>query len=292
MNVNQPLFSVLIANHNNGKYLQEAIDSVLAQTYSNWEIVLVDDKSTDNSFEVYDKFKGDSRFHIFFNDENKGCGYTKRRCADMAKGELCGFLDSDDILLPEALSMHVEMHLKHAEESCVFSRYYQCNEKLETIGALRLLQIPQGSSYFENRDYYPEHFASFKRDCYLRTDGIDAELPAAVDQDLYFKLEEVAPVCVLDGFTYKYRIGQCQVSQGEQWIKAFYWNLIVRQNTCKRRHLPPEEYPMRDLSEVIVGLVKDKEVAQSELERTRSSKAFRCGKAILRPFSWLKNKKE
>ena len=61
-----PLFSVLIANYNNGKYLQEAVDSVLAQTYTNWEIIIVDDKSTDNSAEVYNQYKDDSRFHIYY----------------------------------------------------------------------------------------------------------------------------------------------------------------------------------------------------------------------------------
>ena len=65
-----PLFSVLIANYNNGCYLQDAIDSVLAQNYDNWEIVIVDDKSTDNSFEIYEKYKNDGRFHVFFNEEN------------------------------------------------------------------------------------------------------------------------------------------------------------------------------------------------------------------------------
>ena len=52
---NQPLFSVLIANYNNGKYLMDAIESVRRQTYTNWEIILVDDSSTDNSCELYNE---------------------------------------------------------------------------------------------------------------------------------------------------------------------------------------------------------------------------------------------
>ncbi|MBR5957742.1 MAG: glycosyltransferase family 2 protein [Salinivirgaceae bacterium] len=83
-----PLFSVLIANYNNGRYLQEAVDSVRSQTYTNWEIILVDDASTDNSKELYKELEKDSHIHIFYNEENKGCGYTKRRCAELAKGEV------------------------------------------------------------------------------------------------------------------------------------------------------------------------------------------------------------
>ncbi len=74
-----PLFSVLIANYNDGKYLQEAIESIFAQTYDNWEIIIVDDGSTDNSRDIYDKYKEDRRFHIFFNERNMGCGYTKKK---------------------------------------------------------------------------------------------------------------------------------------------------------------------------------------------------------------------
>ena len=103
-----PLFSVLIANYNNGRFLQEAIDSVLAQTYSNWEVVIVDDGSTDESRRVYDQFKEDDRIRVYYNGDNKGCGYTKKHCAKLAKGEVCGFLDPDDVILAEALELSVE----------------------------------------------------------------------------------------------------------------------------------------------------------------------------------------
>ena len=79
-----PLFSILIANYNNGAFLQEAIDSVLAQTYGHWEVILVDDKSTDDSPAIYEKYSADSRFKIYYNDKNRGCGFTKHRCAELA----------------------------------------------------------------------------------------------------------------------------------------------------------------------------------------------------------------
>ena len=106
---NNPLFSVLIANYNNGKYLREAINSVYSQIYTNWEIILVDDASTDNSQEIYSELEKDDRIHIYYNEKNMGCGYTKRRCAELANGELCGFLDPDDALLPHALESHVKI---------------------------------------------------------------------------------------------------------------------------------------------------------------------------------------
>ena len=93
----QPLFSILIANYNNGKYLQACLDSVFAQTYTNWEIILVDDASKDKiSSALYKKYDNHPQIHIFYNEKNKGCGYTKRRCVELGNGEICGFLDPDD----------------------------------------------------------------------------------------------------------------------------------------------------------------------------------------------------
>ena len=125
-----PLFSVLIANYNNGRFLMDAISSVREQTYSNWEIILVDDASTDNSTELYKQLEQDERIHIFYNETNGGCGFTKRRCAELANGSLCGFLDPDDTLLPEAIQKHVAAHQGHPQVSVVYSRCYYCRARL------------------------------------------------------------------------------------------------------------------------------------------------------------------
>ena len=70
--IDNPLFSVLIANYNNGRFLMDAINSVRRQTYTNWEIILVDDASSDNSNTLYDLLNSDPRIHLFYNDSNKG----------------------------------------------------------------------------------------------------------------------------------------------------------------------------------------------------------------------------
>ena len=62
----------------------------------------MDDSSTDNSHELYKELEKDERIHVFLNDQNHGCGYTKRRCAELANGEICGFLDPDDALTDNA----------------------------------------------------------------------------------------------------------------------------------------------------------------------------------------------
>lgn len=201
-----PLFSVLIANYNNGRYLQEAIDSVIEQTYTNWEIVLVDDKSTDNSFEIYEKYKDDNRFHIYFNEENKGCGYTKRRCAEMANGVLCGFLDPDDKLVPEALEVMVKEHMARPECSLVYSMSFFWND-IDNTGKVSDVIGPMenGEDFLVTSKNNVFAFASYKNAAYKRTSGIDATLRSTVDVDLYFKLEEVGRLHYVDRVMYYYR---------------------------------------------------------------------------------------
>ena len=156
------MFSVLIANFNNGNYLQEAIDSVLNQTFNDWEVVIVDDGSSDNSDTVYERYANDGRFHFFYNNINRGCTYSKWRCIKECHGEIFGFLDADDTLLPDALECMVEAHQKHPKASIVSSRHYSCDENLNIQFESRLLNIPQGESYLTHGDFQPEAFVTLK----------------------------------------------------------------------------------------------------------------------------------
>lgn len=281
---NTPLFSVLIANYNNGRFLQEAIDSVMTQTYSHWEIVLVDDKSTDNSYEIYDKYRNDPRFHIFYNEENKGCGYTKRRCAELAKGEICGFLDPDDKLLPNALNVSIKGLTSNPSAVLSFSRSYYCNEKMEILRESRELKMDRDESYLEHGDYNPESFAAFLRSAYLKTEGINPYLKAGVDQDLYFRVEEFGSIVVQNDFTYMYRLCQNSVSSDSDY--ALFWNYKVRFDAYERRNLLMAKDSM--LYKAFCDRLSESELIG--MEKVRASKAYRLGRFLLKPFSWLKQR--
>ncbi|MBC8034682.1 MAG: glycosyltransferase, partial [Chitinophagaceae bacterium] len=97
------LISILVANYNNSRYLENAISSVYAQTYSNWEIILIDDGSKDEFEEVIKRYSNDARIKVFRNGKNIGCASTKKNCIERSSGEVLAFLDPDDSLAPEAL---------------------------------------------------------------------------------------------------------------------------------------------------------------------------------------------
>ncbi|MFZ4771896.1 MAG: glycosyltransferase family 2 protein, partial [Ferruginibacter sp.] len=126
------LFSILIANYNNGRFFKDCYDSIIAQTYDNWEVIIVDDQSTDDSIAIISGLiKDDKRFKLFENEQNKGCGFTKRRCAELAAGDICGFLDPDDALMPDALALMMDAHQQNKELALVHSTFYFCDEFLK-----------------------------------------------------------------------------------------------------------------------------------------------------------------
>jgi len=230
------MFSVLIANYNNGKYLETAIQSVLLQTYKDFEIIIVDDASTDNSVSICDQYKDDSRFIIEIFAENKGCGSAKRRCVELASGEICAFLDADDALTANALQDMVEAHKENPEASLVSSCYYKCDKNLKIMYLRKLKPECKNFLYANDIDL---HFASFKREFYLKTVGIDTEFKRAVDQDLYLKLSEVGNFVYIPKYHYYYRIHKDGISTiiNDSSDKAFQWFVIAKYNACKRRNL-------------------------------------------------------
>lgn len=279
------LFSVLIANYNNGRYLQEAVDSVISQTYSNWELVIVDDKSDDLSCRIYENLSGDKRIHILYNDRNMGCGYTKRRCVENARGAICGFLDPDDVLLPNALNVMIEQHELHPEASIVFSRHYVCDKNLNVMRHSKLLEFPAGSSYFTNGVYSQGHFVSFKMDRYNLTEGISSYLPKAVDQDLYMKLDEVGSCISVDEFTYRFRICNTGISHENHGIPATFWNMVVRYETCRRRGLDPRDHVLPGFADYCMHWYREGAL------KSQKSLSYRLGHALLKPFKSIKGRR-
>lgn len=279
----QPLFSVLIANFNNGRYLLEAIESVCSQSYRNWEIVIVDDASTDNSKELYQELGKDERIHVYCNESNKGCAYTKHQCVLHANGDYCGYLDPDDVILPKAIEVTMKALLDNPNAVLTFSRHYVCDEQLNVCKESRKLELRGNETYFEHHDYQAEVFAGFRKDAYFLSGGLDVSNKAGVDADLYFRLEEQGDLVVLDEFTYKYRRQSRAITSNVD--KMMYWNLIIRHNTCLRRGLPVDQFAFKDFKDYINMKVN---LRASQNEQALSSKAYKLGKLILKPLTLFK----
>lgn len=100
--MNEPLVSQILCFYNESKYLSQSIESLINQSYSNLEIILIDDGSTDDSLEIAKSYS-DSRIKIIENKENHGLAWTRNQGLDYATGDYIGFTDADDISLPERI---------------------------------------------------------------------------------------------------------------------------------------------------------------------------------------------
>ena len=97
------LVSIIMPSYNTATYIAASIKSVLAQTYANWELLIVDDCSTDNTDEIVKPFLADKRIKYLKNEQNSGAAITRNRALREAKGEWIAFLDSDDLWHPQKL---------------------------------------------------------------------------------------------------------------------------------------------------------------------------------------------
>ena len=229
--------SILIANYNNGAYFADCYNSLINQTYDNWEAIIIDDASTDNSLEIIKKIiYNDARFKLYKNQVNEGCGATKRRCMKYATGDICAYLDPDDALYPAALEKSVYRYNRDASIVATYSKMMLCDENLnpqKTFGGTKQIY---NTPYFFNCPTQFAHFFTFKRAIYLKTQGINPDLKSAVDQDLHLKILEQGDPSFIKEDLYYYRLHSKGISQqqSKQTAKESFAHVIydsmVRRN--------------------------------------------------------------
>lgn len=117
------LLSIIVAVYNAEDYLNRCVDSILKQDYQNYELILVDDGSTDNSYSICEEYsKKNSRIRVFHKD-NEGCFSAWNRGLNEAKGEIIGFVDNDDIIDPKMYSVLIQNMDKYGADISVCGRY-------------------------------------------------------------------------------------------------------------------------------------------------------------------------
>ena len=127
------LVSIITPSYNSAKYIAETIQSVQNQSYDNWEMIIVDDCSLDNSEEVIIEIqKTDSRIHFFKLNQNSGSGVARNIGIEKAAGDFMTFIDSDDIWFSDFIKNSVET-IQNTKIPFVFSSYKRSNEDLEFV---------------------------------------------------------------------------------------------------------------------------------------------------------------
>jgi teichuronic acid biosynthesis glycosyltransferase TuaG len=145
MSENPALVSVVMPAYNCEKYIVEAIKSVLAQTYENWELLVLDDWSKDNTLQIIKQFsQKDSRIKVIPNGKNMGVSATRNRGIEFASGDWIAFLDSDDMWKPSKLEKQLKVADKNSAEF-IFTGVSYINEKSEPFKGT--FEVPEKVTY-------------------------------------------------------------------------------------------------------------------------------------------------
>ncbi|NUF26575.1 UDP-glucose:(glucosyl)LPS beta-1,3-glucosyltransferase [Gilliamella bombicola] len=188
MNKNNPLISIIIPVYNSSEFILNTLHSLKAQSYNHYEIILINDGSTDNSLEILEEYKRKNNHVILYNQKNKGVSAARNKGIELSSGEFVSFLDSDDMyssyFLEKMLSKQIQ---KNAD--VVYCGY----NRVSTSGKLTVMPclFKEGNIldlYFQQNGYF--HFSGMLiRKSILLEKHIYFEVARTISEDLLFTVQ-------------------------------------------------------------------------------------------------------
>jgi glycosyltransferase involved in cell wall biosynthesis len=202
---NQPFISVLMAVHNTARFLPQAIESVLAETYSNYEFLIYDDVSTDDSPRIIEHYAGrDKRIQTHWGKQKAPClAPILKYLVSQSRGEYFTIPDSDDICLPDRLQCLVNSAVENPSSSIVFGRHRMVDEKC--VKTLQVFGEPVWPFKYFMAGFVSAGASLISRRCYDMTDGFDEDIRWSADRDLVHKMLEQSPFSYVNNVVYIYR---------------------------------------------------------------------------------------
>jgi len=193
MTANAPKVSIIIPTYNYGRFLQTAIDSAFAQTFKDFEVIVIDDGSTDDTKGIIQSKYAHRIKYIY--QEHKGAPAARNRGFREAKGEYVVFLDADDWLSEEYLEYKVNVLNNNEDIGWVYSDWYYVDDKglLERVSKSpsfykRKLEGDISSELFSSGNYITTDAVLIRKACIEKVGGFDESLPALQDYDLWLRV--------------------------------------------------------------------------------------------------------
>lgn len=210
-----PTISIAIAVYNRQSYLAAAIESVLAQSYQDFELLIWDDGSTDSSLKIAQHYATlDARVRVVAA-LHQGFTPSLKSAFALSSGTYIGWVDSDDLLAPTALEQTTAVLDSQPQVGLVYTNHRLINGVNEVLGPGWRCSIP----YSKNRllvDFMVFHFRLMRRSLFEQVGGIDAAVELVPDYDLCLRLSEVTEFHHLPRSLYDYRIHPQSMSQQQQ----------------------------------------------------------------------------
>lgn len=218
-----PRVSVLMPAYNVEKYVGEAIESILNQTFKDFEFIVINDGSTDDTAKIIQEYaKKDKRIHFINHKKNRGIADVRNELLNMAVGEYCAYQDSDDISLPDRLRIQVDFLDKNPEISVVSAslRTIPQNEDWHIIKNPGILDfyvanpIPNAVAMFRKKDI-EKYGLSYNK-----------KYKTAEDYDFWQRVARVMKIRVLPDVLYMYRILDTSLSHKNNKLVNHFDNII------------------------------------------------------------------
>lgn len=188
--------SVLIPTYNYGQYIEQAIRSVLAQTFRDYEIIVVDDGSEDNTEETVKQFPE----VVYYKTEHSGVGHVRNRALELSSGEYVAFLDSDDYWACDKLEKQVEYLNKHSQSKIIFTEIESFLDsaisepnpvQIAELNASLVSVLPSAlirKQVFQNVGYFKEGISRGEdTDWLLRAKNAGLRIDESIPEKLYFR---------------------------------------------------------------------------------------------------------
>ncbi len=208
----EPLVSILITAYNREEYISKAIESAINQSYSNFEIIILDDCSNDRSFEIANEYsRKDNRIKLFQNEKNFGQFPTRNKIARLAKGKYIKYLDSDDLLYPHCIQVMVWAMEQFPDAGIGLCKNYRGD-------IIFPHKMSPAEAYYEN--FYKDHSffvhapnsTIINREMFLEMGGMKEDWSISADHWFIFQITALYPVVLLPHGLVYYRVGHNQVS--------------------------------------------------------------------------------
>lgn len=203
------LVSIIIPAYNASQHIAETIQSVLCQSYSNWELLIIDDGSTDGTFELINSLaKSDARIKCL-TKSNSGVSNTRNMGISLAKGEFISFLDADDIWYPENLEEKIKFIMNHGIDVC----YSSCETIDSDSNSLKTVLTGSHTPLLNDILFLKGNYITapsgivLKKMVIDKIGGFDTHLSNNADQDLWIRiLSNNFKIKLIDKILWKYRV--------------------------------------------------------------------------------------
>ncbi len=203
-----PKISVIMPNYNSEKYLKEVIESILNQTFSDFEFIIIDDGSSDRSWEIIQEYaKKDKRIIAIKNEKNLWVHKTRNKLFDFVKGEYIAMMDSDDICYPHRLQKQFDFLEKHNLYALCGTNFILIDEKWKEIGQKKFPETDKEikESFFW-RNPFGQNTVMMRTSVFDTIWWYDETLEVAEDLDMWVRIWTKYKMYNLQENLVKYRI--------------------------------------------------------------------------------------